>query len=190
MGKKTRGKRRGRRRVHRIFNKVFGIINIFKIDRNWKEWSKDWKTVNGLSPSNKVPRHVSFRISSKNPTSLNLPTNGILRMKDLANGHHQKLSLKGILSYTLCHHLSAICTGIAKYKQRFILLWIYNQCVDPELASHKNDQEMVSICLERLGQNRGNFHQFGDRIRRRKDIGIRKVIYIEDLKYDKQELDQ
>jgi hypothetical protein len=36
---------------------------------------------------------------------------------------------------------------------------------------------MVSICLARLGQNKGNLHQFGDKIRRRKGLRIRRAIW-------------
>jgi hypothetical protein len=82
LGTEKRGKREGRRRVYRTFNKVLSIINIFRIDRNLKEWSRDWKTVNGLSPPNKVLRHVNPRIPSKNMTTPNLPINDILKTKD------------------------------------------------------------------------------------------------------------
>ena len=45
------------------------------------------------------------------------------------------------------------------------------------LNSHKNDQKMVCIGFTRLGQNGGNLYQFGDRIKRRKGIGIRRAIW-------------
>jgi hypothetical protein len=179
MGKESRGKRRGRRGIYRIFNKVLSIVNIFRIDGNWKEWSRNWKTINKLSPSNKMLRHINHGIPSKNPTSPNLPTNDILRTVDPVVGHHQEPNNplpKSISSHTLCHHLSTICTNIAKYKQWSIPLWIHDQCIDPELASNKNDQEMVSIGLARLGQDRSNLRRFGDRIRRRKRVGIRRAI--------------
>src|SRR6202044_2719311 len=152
----------------------------FRIIRNWKRWSRSWETVNGLSPFNKTLRHISHRIPSENLTPPNLPTNDILRMVDPVVGHHQEPNNplpKGISPHTLCHHLSTICTHIAKYKQRSIPLWIHDQCVHPELASHKNDQEVVSIGLTRLGQDRSNLHRFRDRMRRRKDIGIRRAIW-------------
>ena len=147
MGKELRGKRRGRRGIYRIFNKVLRINSIFRIDGNWKEWSRNWKTINILSPPNKLLRHGCLGVLSENPTPPNLPTNDILQMVDPVVGHHQELNNplpKSISPHTLCHHLSTICTHIAKYKQRSIPLWIHDQCIDPELASNKNDQEVVT----------------------------------------------
>src|SRR6202044_3362951 len=180
MGKESRGKRRGRRGIYRIFNKVLSIVNIFRIDGNGKEWSRNWRTINKLSPSNKMLRHISHGIPSNNPTPPNRPTNEILRTEDPVVGHHQEPNNplpKSISPHTLRHHLSTICTSIAKYKQWSIPLWIHDQCIDPELASNKNDQEMVSIGLARLGQDRSNLRQFGDRMRRRKGVRIGRAIW-------------
>src|ERR1700689_5654813 len=155
-------------------------IQIFRIDGKGKEWSRDWKTINKLSPSNKTLRHISHRIPSKNPTPPNLPTNDILRMVDPVVGHHQEPNNplpKSVSPHTLRHHLSTICTHIAKYKQWSIPLWIHDQCIDPELASNKNDKEGASIDLARLGQDGSNLHRFGDRIRRRKGVRIGRAIW-------------
>src|ERR1700734_2304057 len=99
-------------------------------------------------------RHGCPEVLLENLTPSNLPTNDIIRTVDPVIGHHQELNNplpKSISPHTLCH-LSTICTNIAKYKQRSIPLWIHDQDVHPELASHKNDQEVVSIGLTRLGQ--------------------------------------
>jgi hypothetical protein len=188
IGKESGGKRRERREIYRIFskvlrfvkNKVHSIVNIFRIDGNGKEWSRNWKTINKLSPSDKTLRHISPGVPSENPTPPNLPTDDILRTVDPVVGHHQEPNNplpKSVSPHTLCHHLSTICTHIAKYKQWSIPLWIHDQCIDPELASNKNDQVVVSIGLARLGQDRSNLRRFGDRIRRRKGVRIGRAIW-------------
>ena len=182
------GKRRERRGIYRIFskvlrfvkNKVLSIINIFRINRNWKRWSRNWKTINILGPPNKSLRHGCPGVPLENPTPPNFPTNDNLRMVDPVVGHHQEPNNplpKSVSPHTLRHHLSTICTHIAKYKQWSIPLWIHDQCIDPELASNKNDQVVVSIGLARLGQDRSNLRRFGDRIRRRKGVRIGRAIW-------------
>ena len=136
-------------------------------------------------------RHGCPEVLLENLTPSNLPTNDILRTVDPVVGHHQEpnnLLPKSISPHTLCHHLSTICTHIVEYKQRSIPLWIHDQCVHPELASHKNDQEVVSVSLTRLGQDRSNLRQFGDRIRRRKGIGIRRAIWKVQIMMDRDRI--